>query len=142
MSTPIQIPDHARDLVDRPLLMTLATRLGDDSIQLTPIWFNFDEGCIFFNTEKGRLKDRIIRKRPRVSIIILDPDNRARWLAVRGTVIEITDDAGWAHINFLAKRYMGIEKFGGHPDEQRVRYKILPEHVTAAEMYAPTPSAD
>jgi PPOX class probable F420-dependent enzyme len=136
---PQPIPEHARDLLERPLLMTLATTLRDGSAQLTPVWFNFDGRYIYFNSEKDRLKDRILHKRPYVSLIILDPDNRARWLAVRGPVIEIADDVGRAHANLLAKRYMGTEEFGAPPEEKRMRYTISPEHVTAAEMYAPKP---
>ena len=101
MSTPEPIPSTSLDLLQRPLLMTLATTLADGSVQLTPIWFNYDGGYIYFNSEKDRLKHRILRKRPQVSLIILDPDDRARWLAVRGRVIEIVDDVDRAHIDAL-----------------------------------------
>jgi PPOX class probable F420-dependent enzyme len=137
MQAPAPIPDHIRDLLDRPLLMTLATTLGDGSIQLTPVWCNYDGAHIYFNSEKDKLKHRILRQRPGVSLIIVDPDNNARWLSVRGRVIDIADDVGRAHINALTQRYMGVEKFGAPPEEMRMRFKILPEHVTAAEMYAP-----
>lgn len=137
MFQPKPIPPAALDLLERPLLMTLATTLGDGSIQLTPIWFNYADGYIYFNSEKDRLKDKILRKRPQVSLIILDETNRARWLAVRGTVVEIVDDAGRAHADLLARRYMGVEKFPAPAAELRVRFKILPEHVSFAEMYAP-----
>ena len=139
MSTPEPIPSTSLDLLQRPLLMTLATTLADGSVQLTPIWFNYDGGYIYFNSEKDRLKHRILRKRPQVSLIILDPDDRARWLAVRGRVIEIVDDVDRAHIDALMQRYMGVPKFGAPPEEQRVRFKIVPEHVTATEKYAPAP---
>jgi PPOX class probable F420-dependent enzyme len=134
---PKPIPAHALDLLERPLLMTLATTLNDGSAQLTPVWFNFDGRYIYFNSEKGRLKHRIVVKRPYVSLNILDPDNRARWLAVRGPVIEIADDVDRAHINLLAKRYMGVEAFGAPPEELRIRFTICPEHITAVEQYAP-----
>ena len=49
----------------------------------------------------------------------------------------MADDIGWAHINALTQRYMGVPTFGAPPDEQRVRYKIRPDHVTAVEKYAP-----
>ena len=131
------IPHAFLDLLERPLLMILATTLTDGAPQMTPVWFNFDGEYIYFNSEKDRLKHRILRKRPYVSLIILDPDNKARWLAIRGPVVEIKDDVDRAHVNALAKRYMGIETFGAPPEELRVRFKIAPEHVTATEMYAP-----
>ena len=117
--------------------MTLATQLHDGGIQLTPVWFNFDGTYIYFNSEKGRLKHRVLQKRPQVSLMILDPDDRARWLAVRGRVTEMIDDVDWVHINMLTQRYMGVPTFGAPPDEKRVRFKIEPEHVTAVEKYAP-----
>ena len=49
---------------------------------------------------------RKLRKRPHVSLIILDPDNRARWLAVRVPIMEIMDDTDRAHINMLTRRYV------------------------------------
>ncbi len=140
MTTIAQIPAHSRDLLERPLLMTLSTQLNDGSAQLTPVWFNYDGTYIYFNSEKDRLKHRILRQRPQVSLIILDPDDRARWLAVRGRVIEMVDDVDWVHINALTQRYMGVPTFGAPPDEKRVRFKIQPEHVTAVEKYAPAPA--
>ena len=111
--------------------------VADGTIQLTPVWFNFDGTYIYFNSEKDRLKHRIIRKRPKVSLLILDPDNKARWLAVRGSVVEMTDDVNREHVNALTMKYMGVPQFGAPPEEQRVRFKISPEHVSAAELYAP-----
>ena len=136
---PEPIPSAFHDLLERPLLMVLATTLADGATQMTPVWFNYDGSYIYFNSEKDRLKHRILRKRPYVSLIILDPDNTARWLAVRGPVVEIKDDTDRAHINLLAKKYMGVETFGAPPEELRVRFKISPEHVTAASHYAPAP---
>jgi PPOX class probable F420-dependent enzyme len=137
MTEPQPIPASHHDLLERPLHMILATTLGDGSIQLTPLWYNFDGVYIYFNSEKDRLKHRILRKRPQVSLIIHDPDNSARWLAVRGRVVEITDDTDRKHVNSLAMRYTGVEEFGAPPEELRMRFKILPEHVTVATRYAP-----
>lgn len=137
MPTPHPIPEAFHELLARPLLMTLATTFADGTIQLTPVWFNFDGTYIYFNSEKDKLKHRILRQRPNVSILILDPDNKARWLSVRGTVVEMLDDVNREHINSLTMKYMGVPQFGAPPEEQRVRFKICPEHVAAAELYAP-----
>jgi PPOX class probable F420-dependent enzyme len=137
MPTPQPIPEAFHELLYRPLLMSLATTLADGSIQLTPVWFNFDGTYIYFNCEKDRLKHRILRKRPNVSLNILDPDNKARWLAVRGIVVEMVDDVNREHINALTLKYMGVPQFSAPPEELRVRFKVCPEHVSAAELYAP-----
>ena len=137
MPTPQPIPEAFHELLSRPVLMSLATSLADGSIQLTPVWFSFDGTYIYFNCEKDRLKHRILRQRPNVSLIILDPDNKARWLALRGAVIEMIDDVNRAHMNALTLKYMGVPQSSLPPAELRVRFKICPEHVTAAELYAP-----
>jgi PPOX class probable F420-dependent enzyme len=131
------IPKSSIDLLERPPLMTPATALNDGSTQLTPVWFNYDGAYLYFNGEAGRLKDRVLRKRPGVSLIILDPDNRARWLAIRGAVIAIDDDIGHAHIRALCERYMRTSDIGTMAEERRMRYTIEPRHVTAVERFAP-----
>jgi PPOX class probable F420-dependent enzyme len=137
MPTPQPIPEAFHALLARPLLMTLATTLADGSIQLSPVWFNFDGTYIYFNSEKDRLKHRIIRQRPNVSVLIMDPENAARWLSVRGTVVEIVDDTDRAHINALTLKYMGVPSFGAPPEELRMRFTICPKQVVTAERYAP-----
>jgi PPOX class probable F420-dependent enzyme len=130
MTTPKPIPASHRDLIDRPLLLALATTLDDGTPQLTPVWFSEEQGHIYVNTARGRVKDRAMRARPYVAAMIYDPENPYRYIQIRGPVIEINEEAGRAHIDLLAQRYTGAEKYTfGPPDEPRVRFTILPEHV-------------
>jgi PPOX class probable F420-dependent enzyme len=130
--SPQSIPASHHDLIEAPLLAHLATTLPDGTPQVTPVWFSYDEGYFFFNTAVGRLKDKAIRKHPYVAFTIIHPENGFHYLAVRGPVVEISEERGRAHIDELAKRYTGADKYTfGPPDEQRVRYKIAPEHVLA-----------
>jgi PPOX class probable F420-dependent enzyme len=115
VATPIPASHH--DLLERPLIMSLATTLPDGTPQVTPVWFNYDDGKIFFNTARGRLKDRAINKTPYVAITIVDPDNMYRYLAIRGPVT-MTEEGGRDHIDLLARRYTGAA--------------LIPEHVLAA----------
>jgi PPOX class probable F420-dependent enzyme len=137
---PKPIPENYRDLVDRPLLMTLATILPDGTPQVTPVWFNYEDGYIFFNTARGRMKDRAIRKNPNVALLILDPDNEGRWLAIRGPVVAISEHDAREHIHLLARRYTGAARFGGPATETRVKMKVLPVHVTVASNSMPDKS--
>jgi hypothetical protein len=130
-STPKAIPDSHMDLIEQPLIMQLATTLSDGTPQVTPVWFSYDDGHIYFNTAQGRLKDKAIRANPYVAISILDPNNPYRYISIRGPVVEIDDTHGRAHIDLLAKRYTGADKYTfGPPTEVRIRYKLAPEHVT------------
>jgi PPOX class probable F420-dependent enzyme len=126
--TPKPIPEAYRDLVDRPLFASLATTLPDGTPQVTPIWFSYEDGYFFINTAVGRLKDRAIRAKPYVALMILDPDNGYRYLQVRGPVVEIDEASGVAHINALSHRYTGKD-YNLPAGQARVRFKMAPEHV-------------
>lgn len=129
---PKPVPEKYQDLVEQPLITALATTLSDGTPQVTPVWFNYDNGYFYFNTARGRLKDKAVRANPYVALTIVDPENPFRWLAVRGPVVEITEEGAREHIDFLSKRYTGRDKYTlSSPDEVRVKFKIAPEHVAA-----------
>jgi PPOX class probable F420-dependent enzyme len=126
-----EIPESYRDLLERPIVAALATILPDGTPQVTPIWFNFDDGYILLNSARGRLKDRAIRKQPYVALTIIDPDDPYRYLAIRGPVVEITEEGAREHIDQLSYRYYGRKFRVTAPDEVRVTYKLAPERVLA-----------
>ena len=83
------------------------------------------------STAKGRQKDLNVRRDPRVALAIVDPDNPYRYLEIRGRVVEITEEGADAHIDKMAKKYLGVDKYPyRQPSETRVIYKIQPEHTT------------
>ncbi len=108
----------------------LATLMKDGSPQLTPIWFNTDGKHILINSAEGRIKDRNMRRDPHVALVIVDPHDPYRYIQVRGTIAEVTTKGAREHIDALAKKYHGVDKYTfGQPGEVRVLYKILPETV-------------
>lgn len=129
---PKAVPASYRDLVDQPIVAAVGTTLPDGTAQVTPVWFSTDEaGYFYFNTAVGRLKDKAIKEHPYVALMILDPANPYRYLAVRGPVVLITEEGAREHINQLSARYTGQPVYTfGPPDEPRVMYKIAPEHVS------------
>jgi hypothetical protein len=73
-----------------------------------------------------------MRRDPRVTLSIQDPDNPYRHLQVLGRVVEITEEGADAHIDSLAKKYLGVDKYPyRQPGEMRVIYKIQPERTSA-----------
>ena len=126
------VPDTHLDLLsnETKAFAFLATTMDDGSPQVTPIWFNTDGDDILINSAMGRVKDRNMRARPQVAMAILDPKNPYRYLQIRGKVIEITTQDGWAHIDALAKKYTGSDHFTPNAeDEVRVTYRIRLERV-------------
>jgi hypothetical protein len=68
-----------------------------------------------------------MRRDPRVSLSIQDPENPYRYVEIRGKVVEITEKGAEEHINKLAKKYLGKDEYPyRQPGEQRVLYKIEP----------------
>jgi PPOX class probable F420-dependent enzyme len=90
------------------------------------------DSFVVINTAKGRLKDRNMRRDPRVALAVSDPANPYRYLQVRGRVAEITETGADKHIDRMAKKYLGVDSYPyRRPDEVRVMYKIQPDHVQA-----------
>ena len=117
---PAEIPSSHRDLLDSKALANLATVMKDGSPQVTPVWFDFDGTHVRVNSAKGRLKDLNMRRDARVALAIVDLQNAYRYLEIRGRVVEITESGADAHIDALAKKYMGVDKYPlASPDHAR-----------------------
>ena len=126
------IPEGFQDLFEKKSFAHLATVNPDGSPQNTPVWLEFDGTHILINSSKVRKKDRNMRTDARVALSIQDPDNAYRYLEVRGRVVDITAEGGIDHINKLAKKYLGEDKYPWlQPGEERVTYKIAPDHCTS-----------
>ena len=125
------IPERYRDLFQKRAFAHLATIMVDGTPQVTPVWCDYDGAHIRINSAKGRVKDQNMRRNPRVALEIMDPDNPYRYLAVRGRVADITEEGADAHIDLLAKKYLGQEKYPyRQAGEVRVLYRIQPERVS------------
>ena len=125
---PVPIPEQALELLQQPALAHLATLMPDDTLQVTPIWIDFDGTYLLVNTLKGRQKELHMQKRPQVGLDIVDLSNPWRWLSVRGQVVDMTEEGANEHIDKMAKKYMGQDKYGFHqPGDVRVICKIQPD---------------
>jgi PPOX class probable F420-dependent enzyme len=127
------IPDTYLDLFSgKKALANLATVMPDGSPQVTPVWFDYEGGKIRVNTARGRVKDRNMTQNARVALGILDPENPYRHVQIRGRVVGITEEGADAHIDSLAKKYLGQDKYPyRRPGEVRVIYTIEPTSVAA-----------
>src|SRR6266436_855385 len=104
------IPESYKDLLEKPAFGNLGTLMADGSPQVTPVWVDYDGAYVRVNSAKGRVKDKNMRRDKRVALSIQDPDNPYRYLAIRGEVAEITENGADAHIDALAKKYLGKER--------------------------------
>jgi PPOX class probable F420-dependent enzyme len=123
-----KISEKFEDLFNKKAFAQLATLMPDGSPQVSPVWCDYDGHHILVNSAKGRVKDRNMRRDPRVGLDIIDPDNPYRHISIRGRVVDITEDGADRHIDKMAKKYMGLDRYPGRsPGEVRVLYKIEPE---------------
>ena len=130
MADTAAIPEKYRDLLTgKKAFASLGTLMPDGTPQVTPVWFDFDGTNLIFNSALGRQKDRNVRRDPRVTMTIIDPENPYRYVEVRGRVIDITQEGARDSINKLAKKYLGKDVYPGPPDEVRVIYKVRPEKI-------------
>ncbi|PPQ36159.1 PPOX class F420-dependent oxidoreductase [Rhodopila globiformis] len=114
-------------LTQKKAFASLATIQPDGSPQVTPVWFDYTNGVIRVNTAKGRVKARNLSKGAKVALSIMDPDNAYRYIQIRGTVTNETVDGADAHIDSLAKKYIGQDTYPWRgPNETRVMYEITP----------------
>ena len=127
----VDIPQAFRDLLDgKKAFANVATVMSDGSPQVTPVWFDTAGGKVRINTAKGRVKSRTMRDGAKVAMAIMDPDNPYRYIQIRGTVTRVTEDGADAHIDKLAKKYLGQDKYPyRQPGEQRIMFEITPEAV-------------
>ena len=126
----MELSPAVRAFLDEKRFAVLATIRQDGLPQQTVMWYQLQGDTIMMNTARGRVKDRNLRKNPRVALSIQDPDNPYRYIQVRGRVAEMTEQGADAHIDALAKKYLGKDKYPyRRPDEVRVTVKILPEKV-------------
>lgn len=124
------IPQQYQDLFQKKAFAHLATVNSDGTPQVTPVWVDFDGSHVRFNTAKGRVKERNVRRTPRVALAIMDPDNPYRYVRVSGRVVEVTEQGADQHIDALAKKYLGKDRYPFlQPGEVRLLFKILPEKV-------------
>jgi PPOX class probable F420-dependent enzyme len=124
------IPASHADLFSGKHLAHLATLMPDGSPQSTPVWIDFDGEYIVFNTAEGRRKTRNLDADGRVALSITDIANPYRYIQVRGHVVSKTTEGADEHIDALAKRYLGVDRYPGHtPEEKRVIYRIRPDRV-------------
>ena len=127
------IPEQFKDLFTKVAFAHLATLIADGSPQVTPVWVDYDGAYVRVNSAKGRVKDKNMRRDRRVALSIQDPDNPYRYLAIQGDIVEITEEGADAHIDALAKKYLGKERYPFRsPGEVRVIYKIRPNKVSTS----------
>lgn len=125
----MSFPEEYQDLLgdDSKAMLYLATIMPDGSPQVTPVWFSTDGEHILINTNQGRVKDKNMKARPHVAMTIQDPNDRYRYLGIRGEVVSYTAEGADEHIAMLSLRYDN-EPWAPRKEQNRIIFKIKPTH--------------
>ena len=124
------IDDSVTQLLTGKNFAFVDTLMKDGSPQITPTWIDYDGKIILINTAEGRTKQKNVSRDQRVAISIVDQNNPYNMVTIRGKVIEQTSKGADEHIDKLAKRYLGVDKYPFRsPTEKRIILKVKPEKV-------------
>ena len=118
-----------RAFLESPFVGVVTTLNGDGSPQSTIVWVDVDDDGVSINTAYGRVKPQNLARDPRLSLVVVDPEDPYRWLKVNGTGT-LVDEGADAHIDRLSRKYTGREIYASRqPGEQRVSVRISVERI-------------
>jgi PPOX class probable F420-dependent enzyme len=106
-----EIPEDLIDLIRRPLFASLGTIRPDGSVQVNPMWFDYEDDTLRFTHTTKRAKFRNLQHNPAMTLLITDPDEPERYLELRGGLAEVIPDPNGDYFVHLGRRY-------GDPDTQ------------------------
>lgn len=125
-----KLPEPAAQLIEGKNFAHLATLMNDGSPQVTPVWVDREGDLVVVNTAEGRVKSKNITRDPRVALSIQDSANPYHMALIRGRVVKRTNEGADEHIDKLAKKYLGKDKYPWRrPSEKRMILKISPDRV-------------
>jgi PPOX class probable F420-dependent enzyme len=123
------LSEKARSLINRPVIASVATVDPEGRPQVTPVWIDLQGDDLVFNSAKGRVKANNLEKNPQVAVSVVDPDDTYNVVVVRGTVSS-TEDGADAHIDSLAKKYLGVDTYPMRQEgEVRVKYIVHADNI-------------
>ena len=119
-------------LRDNAYAAVVTTLRSDGSPHNTVVWIDEEGGDPVFNTARGRAKDLHLKRDPRVAVMVVDPNDQYKWVAVSGRA-ELTEEGADASIDHLANKYLGVEEYPYRsPEETRVIVRVTPERVDSS----------
>ena len=124
------LPDSVKKLIEAKTFANVATLMPDGSPHVTQTWVDHDGDYVIINTFEGSQKHRNAARNPKIALDICDSTNPYYMAVIRGHVSEITFDGAEEHIDKMAKKYRGQDKYQNRwPGMKRVLIKIEPTHV-------------
>jgi PPOX class probable F420-dependent enzyme len=125
----LELSTVEREFLENPFVGVVTTLHRDGSPQSTVVWVDVDDDGPSINTAYGRVKPRNLERDPRVSLVVVDPDDAYRWVKING-VAKLVDEGADEHIDRLSKKYTGRDVYASRqPGEKRVTVRITPTRI-------------
>lgn len=125
------LPQGLKDMLKEKVFAHLTTLMPDGSPQASPVWVDVEGDEIVVNTAENRVKDKNMKRDPRVAISVTSVDNPYKAFMIRGRVTKHTTQGGDAHIDKLAKKYMGVDSYPfRNAAETRIIYRITADKIS------------
>jgi PPOX class probable F420-dependent enzyme len=126
----VRVQGRGEELLRAKNFCNVATLRADGSVHGVPVWIDVEDGCPVLNTAAGRAWPRNLERDPRVTLIVQNMENPYEYLEVRGREAERTHEGADAHIDALAKKYMGVDEYPRRrPGEQRLIIRVEPDYA-------------
>jgi PPOX class probable F420-dependent enzyme len=116
------IPESHLDLLTRPIHGVLTTMMPDGQPQSSLVWCDYDGECVRVNTSRERQKGKNMQSNPKVSLLVVDPENTSRFLQIRGEA-ELVEAGALEHLDEITRQYTRYPQYYGYvfPLEKRER---------------------
>jgi PPOX class probable F420-dependent enzyme len=125
-----KIEGRAREILQAPNAAHVAIPRADGSIQSVIVWADLEDGDVTLNSAVGRAWPANLQRAGRATVTMLADGNSMEWVSVEGTVSAVSTEGADEHIDALAKKYMGVDRYPYHSaDEQRIKFTLTPTRV-------------
>ncbi len=125
-----ELTEFSKQLLKGKNFASVATIMPDGTPQVSVVWVDTDDKHIIFNTAEGRRKTLNMQSNPSLAIAVFNTENPYQQSMIRGKVVEIKKQGADDHVNHLAKKYLGVDKYPyAAPGEVRLIVKVAPEHI-------------
>src|SRR6476659_9061275 len=121
---PIPIPQPLKKILEDKAYGHVITYGPKGQPRVTMVWMDVDGDELLVNTAEGRKKPEDLRRDPRVIVSVQDRNTPQSYAVFHGTVRVITEEGARPHIDKLAKRFLGVDKYPGPPTETRLLIRI------------------
>jgi PPOX class probable F420-dependent enzyme len=126
---PLTLSQSVKTLLSDKAYGHVVTLNSDGKPQTTMVWMDVDGDEVLFNTAEGRLKAQNLRRDPRIIVSVQSRSDPQAYAVFHGKA-RVTEAGADEHIDKLAKRFLGADKYPfRQPGEKRLLVRISVDRI-------------